>query len=65
MRVYRRYFKEQIEQIEVDDVKLLGEDVQEQSFLNEIVNIISDLDLILTIPKEDNEVDHQNTDQTV
>lgn len=65
MRVYRRFFKEQIEQIEVDDVKLLGEDVQEQSFLNEIVNIISDLDLILSIPKEDNEVDHQNTGQTI
>lgn len=65
MRVYRRYFKEQIEQIEIDDVELLGEDIQEQGFLNEIVNIISDLDLLLTIPKEDNKDDHQNTDQTI
>lgn len=53
MRAFKRYFKEQIEEVEVVDIELFGESPEQREYLNMIVDQIQDLDLILTIEEND------------
>lgn len=61
MRVYKRYFKENIEEIEVVDIQLFGESPAQNDYLNALVDQLHDLDLILQIDKENDTTHEKDT----
>jgi hypothetical protein len=61
LRVYKRYFVEKIEKIEVVDIQLFGESPAQNDYLNALVDQLHDLDLILQIDKENDTTHEKDT----